>query len=95
MVGTSLRRRPTLRRRQSLRPRQTAVVAALHHDSAATVTFRVDGDDGLVVFKQHGGGMAEVLAFFFVDDDLAFCVFVEIDDGDGDGVFGFGLRAES
>ena len=65
------RRRPVVRHRQPLAPRAPAVGAALEHDGAFAVPFRIDAEHRLAVFKQDGGGMAEVLARLAVDDHLA------------------------
>ena len=70
---------PTLRRGQTVAPRQPAVRAALVNNATPTVALGIDDQHRLVVLQQHRGWVAEVLALFAIDDDLAMGLFRQVD----------------
>ena len=70
---------PALRRRQAPAPGLPAVRAALIDDRALAVALGIDAQDRPAVLEQAGGGMAQILSFFPIDDDLPLAFAVQID----------------
>ena len=76
-----LRRRPAFGHGETLGPGLARVGRTLHENGAASVAFGVDGDHRPPVTEQNGAGVPEVLILLAIDDDDAFALVGEVEQG--------------